>query len=116
VSLEVRCQDQAEVDRYWEALTADGGEESQCGWLKDKYGLSWQIVPDRWIEFATGGDPGKVNAAMQAMLGMKKLDRGTGVRLQRGVSGAQALFANLTASSSSGDNACSHVHDVTFLA
>jgi predicted 3-demethylubiquinone-9 3-methyltransferase (glyoxalase superfamily) len=74
VSLEVRCEDQAEVDRYWEALTADGGEESQCGWLKDKYGLSWQIVPDRWIELATGGEPRKVNAAMQAMLGMKKLD------------------------------------------
>ena len=74
VSLEIRCQDQAEVDRYWDALTADGGEESQCGWLKDRYGLSWQVVPSRWVELATGPDQRKVNAAMQAMLGMKKLD------------------------------------------
>jgi predicted 3-demethylubiquinone-9 3-methyltransferase (glyoxalase superfamily) len=74
VSFEVRCQDQAEVDRLWEALTADGGQEVQCGWLKDKYGLSWQIVPEGWMELANGSDPAKVNAAMQAMLGMKKLD------------------------------------------
>jgi predicted 3-demethylubiquinone-9 3-methyltransferase (glyoxalase superfamily) len=74
VSLEIRCEDQAEVDRYWDALTADGGEESQCGWLKDKYGLSWQVVPSRWVELATGPDQRKVNAAMQAMFGMKKLD------------------------------------------
>jgi predicted 3-demethylubiquinone-9 3-methyltransferase (glyoxalase superfamily) len=74
VSLEIRCEDQAEVDRYWDALTAGGGEESQCGWLKDKYGLSWQVVPSRWVELATGPDPRKVNAAMQAMLGMKRLD------------------------------------------
>jgi predicted 3-demethylubiquinone-9 3-methyltransferase (glyoxalase superfamily) len=74
VSFEVRCQDQAEVDRLWEALTSDGGQEVQCGWLKDRYGLSWQIVPEGWLELATGSDPAKVNAAMQAMLGMKKLD------------------------------------------
>ena len=74
VSLEIRCEDQAEVDRYWDALTADGGEESQCGWLKDRYGLSWQVVPSRWVELATGPDQRKVNAAMQAMFGMKKLD------------------------------------------
>ncbi len=74
VSFEVRCQDQAEVDRLWEALTSDGGQEVQCGWLKDRYGLSWQIVPERWLELATGSDPARVNAAMRAMLGMKKLD------------------------------------------
>ena len=74
VSFEVRCDTQEEVDRLWNVLTADGGQEVQCGWLKDKYGLSWQIVPARWAELATGADPKKVDAAMRAMLGMKKLD------------------------------------------
>ncbi|HEU4513132.1 MAG TPA: VOC family protein [Nocardioidaceae bacterium] len=74
VSFEVRCDTQEEVDRLWDALTADGGEEVQCGWLKDRYGLSWQIVPARWVELAAGDDPAKVDAAMRAMLGMKKLD------------------------------------------
>jgi predicted 3-demethylubiquinone-9 3-methyltransferase (glyoxalase superfamily) len=74
VSFEIRCEDQAEVDRYWDALTADGGEESQCGWLEDKFGLSWQVVPSRWVELVTGPDQKKVNAAVQSMLGMKKLD------------------------------------------
>ena len=74
VSFEVRCPDQAEVDRLWDELTADGGQEVQCGWLKDRYGLSWQIVPERWMELATGDDPRKVEAAMSAMLEMKKLD------------------------------------------
>ena len=74
VSFEVRCQDQEEVDRLWDALTADGGQEVQCGWLKDKYGLSWQIVPERWVELAAAPDKAKVDAAMKAMLGMTKLD------------------------------------------
>ena len=74
VSFEVRCDTQEEVDRLWNVLTADGGQEVQCGWLKDKYGLSWQIAPARWAELATGPDPKKVDAAMRAMLGMKKLD------------------------------------------
>ena len=74
VSFEVRCDDQAEVDRLWEALTADGGQEVQCGWLKDRFGLSWQIVPSRWLELATGDEPARVEAAMRAMLGMTKLD------------------------------------------
>jgi predicted 3-demethylubiquinone-9 3-methyltransferase (glyoxalase superfamily) len=74
VSFEVRCANQDEVDRLWDALTADGGQEVQCGWLKDRYGLSWQIVPERWLELATGDDPAKVEAAMKAMLDMKKLD------------------------------------------
>ena len=74
ISFMVKCETQEEIDYYWEKLTADGGQEGQCGWLKDRYGLSWQIVPEGWLELATGSDPAKVNAAMQAMLGMKKLD------------------------------------------
>ncbi len=74
VSFEIRCEDQAEVDRYWDALTADGGEEVQCGWLKDKYGLSWQVVPKQWVEMVTRSEPRKMEAAFKAMLGMKKLD------------------------------------------
>jgi predicted 3-demethylubiquinone-9 3-methyltransferase (glyoxalase superfamily) len=74
ISLFVKCQDQAEVDHYWDALTADGGEESQCGWLKDRYGLSWQIVPNRLMELL--GDPNRETAgrATQAMLKMQKID------------------------------------------
>jgi predicted 3-demethylubiquinone-9 3-methyltransferase (glyoxalase superfamily) len=68
VSFVVRCEDQDEVDYYWSKLTADGGQESQCGWLKDKFGLSWQIVPLRLPELL------KSPQAMQAMMGMKKLD------------------------------------------
>ena len=73
-SLSVSCEDQAEVDRYWAALTADGGEESQCGWLKDRFGLSWQIVPRALPEVLGHPDRAKANRAMQAMLQMKKLD------------------------------------------
>lgn len=68
VSFLVRCEDQAEVDYYWAKLTSNGGSESQCGWLKDKFGLSWQIVPARLSELL------KHPKAMQAMMGMKKLD------------------------------------------
>lgn len=74
ISLSVSCADQAEVDRLWDALTADGGEESQCGWLKDRFGLSWQIVPDALGEVLGGPDPDGANRAMEAMLQMKKLD------------------------------------------
>ncbi len=70
VSWLVDCADQAEVDYYWEKLTADGGEESQCGWLKDKYGVSWQIVPKALGECFARDTSGNV---MKAMLGMKKL-------------------------------------------
>lgn len=73
VSFQIDCEDQAEVDYFWERLS-DGGQEGPCGWLKDRYGLSWQIVPARWADLVTGDDPAKVNAAMKAMLGMKKLD------------------------------------------
>ena len=74
VSLMVHCQDQDEVDRYWETLTADGGEESQCGWLKDRWGLSWQIVPVQLFELLGDPDPDRSQRAMKAMLGMRKLD------------------------------------------
>jgi predicted 3-demethylubiquinone-9 3-methyltransferase (glyoxalase superfamily) len=74
ISLSVDCKDQAEVDKLWSKLTADGGEESVCGWLKDKFGLSWQIVPRRLIELLADPDPKKSQAAMQAMMQMKKID------------------------------------------
>ncbi len=73
ISLYVDCKDQAEVDYYWNALTADGGEESMCGWLKDKFGLSWQIVPRRLVELISDKDSGKSSRATQAMLQMKKI-------------------------------------------
>lgn len=74
ISLFVNCKDQAEVDYFWEKLTADGGEESQCGWLKDKFGLSWQIVPDELGALLGNPDPEKAARAMAAMLKMRKLD------------------------------------------
>ena len=72
-SFYVNCKDQAEVDHYWDRLTADGGEESQCGWLKDRFGLSWQIVPEALFRCLGNPDRKKAQAAMQAMLKMKKL-------------------------------------------
>ena len=74
ISLSVSCKSQDEVDDLWERLTADGGEEGPCGWLKDKYGLSWQIVPTRLPELLQDKDPERANRAMKAMLQMKKLD------------------------------------------
>lgn len=73
ISLQVNCKDQAEVDRYWELLT-DGGEESECGWLKDRYGLSWQIVPEGMDEIFSDADPARASRAMTAMFAMSKLD------------------------------------------
>ena len=73
ISLFVHCKDQNEVDRLWSKLT-DGGEESQCGWLKDRWGLSWQIIPDRLGELLGDPDPGRSQRAMQAMLQMQKID------------------------------------------
>jgi predicted 3-demethylubiquinone-9 3-methyltransferase (glyoxalase superfamily) len=72
VSFSVKCKDQAEVDYYWGRLT-DGGEESQCGWLKDRFGLSWQIVPQRLFELLNDPDPARATAATKAMLGMRKI-------------------------------------------
>ena len=74
ISLFVSCDSQAEVDDLWAKLTADGGEESQCGWLKDKFGLSWQIIPTALGEALGDPDPAKAQRAMQAMLQMKKID------------------------------------------
>jgi predicted 3-demethylubiquinone-9 3-methyltransferase (glyoxalase superfamily) len=73
VSLSVACKTQEEVDRYWNALSR-GGEESQCGWLKDKYGLSWQVIPTVLGELLADPDPAKARRAMEAMLKMKKID------------------------------------------
>jgi predicted 3-demethylubiquinone-9 3-methyltransferase (glyoxalase superfamily) len=74
VSFMVNCDTQAEVDHFWNAFTADGGQESQCGWLKDKYGLSWQIVPNVLPKIMGDKDPAKASRAMAAMMKMKKLD------------------------------------------
>ncbi len=76
VSFLVDCKDQAEIDYYWDALTTNGGAESQCGWCKDKFGLSWQIAPNmqQWL---AGPDSEGAKRAMQAMMGMKKLDIAT---------------------------------------
>ena len=74
VSFQVDCADQAEVDRFWDRLVGDGGEESQCGWLKDRYGLSWQIVPAGMDDLFADPDPARAQRAVQAMLGMRKLD------------------------------------------
>lgn len=74
VSLSVACQNQAEVDRYWEALTADGGEPVMCGWLKDKYGVRWQIVPDDFFRMMRDKDVEKSRRVMEAMMQMVKLD------------------------------------------
>lgn len=72
VSFQVFCEDQEEIDYYWENLTANGGEEGQCGWLKDKYGVSWQIIPDNLSELMS--DPSKKGRVTNAFMQMKKLD------------------------------------------
>jgi predicted 3-demethylubiquinone-9 3-methyltransferase (glyoxalase superfamily) len=74
ISVVIECQDQAEIDRYWEALTADGGEDGPCGWLKDRFGLSWQLVPVRWTELMRESDPGAYQRAFDAMMQMHKID------------------------------------------
>jgi predicted 3-demethylubiquinone-9 3-methyltransferase (glyoxalase superfamily) len=74
VSFMVMTEDQAETDRLWDALTADGGSENACGWLKDRWGLSWQITPRRLMELTTDPDPARAKAAMQAMMDMIKID------------------------------------------
>lgn len=74
ISMYVEVKDQAEVDYYWAKLTADGGEESFCGWLKDKFGMSWQIVPEALPRLMGDADKTKATAVMQAMLQMRKID------------------------------------------
>jgi predicted 3-demethylubiquinone-9 3-methyltransferase (glyoxalase superfamily) len=74
ISFQVMCDDQDEVDYFWSKLAAGGGEEGPCGWLKDKFGLSWQVVPTMMGELFSDKDPKKSSRAMEAMLKMKKLD------------------------------------------
>jgi len=74
ISFSIDCEDQAEVDRLWDALVEGGGEHSVCGWLKDRYGVSWQVIPRRLPELVNGPDPQGAARAMQAMLQMTKID------------------------------------------
>lgn len=74
ISFVVNCESQEEVDNYWNKLTANGGQESQCGWLKDKFGLSWQIVPTILNKLLTDPDKQKAGKAMHAMMKMKKIE------------------------------------------
>ena len=83
VSFQVFCRDQAEVDHYWDRLS-EGGETSMCSWLKDRFGLSWQIVPQMMPEIFRSGDQGKIDRVMQAMMQMTKLDIAT---LERAAAG-----------------------------
>lgn len=73
-SFHIRCETQDEVDHYWDRLREGGGEESMCGWLKDRYGVSWQVVPTVLSRLLSDPDPDRAQRAMQAMLGMQKLD------------------------------------------
>jgi predicted 3-demethylubiquinone-9 3-methyltransferase (glyoxalase superfamily) len=74
VSFVINCDTQEEVDHFWNALTANGGQESRCGWLKDRFGLSWQVVPRVLPKLLSNPDKAKAGRAMQAMMGMNKLD------------------------------------------
>jgi predicted 3-demethylubiquinone-9 3-methyltransferase (glyoxalase superfamily) len=85
ISLFVACDAQQEIDELWEKLTADGGAPSRCGWLKDKFGLSWQIVPSELGRMLSDKDPAKSKRVMDAMLQMSKLDMG---KLQQAYDGA----------------------------
>ena len=76
VSFQIDCEDQAEVDRYWEALVEGGGEHSMCGWLKDRFGLSWQVIPRQMGDYLGGSDHEGAARAMAAMLQMQKIDIG----------------------------------------
>jgi predicted 3-demethylubiquinone-9 3-methyltransferase (glyoxalase superfamily) len=73
ISFQIHCKDQDEVDYYWNKLT-EGGEENVCGWLKDKFGVSWQVIPDGLVEMLTDADPEKAKRTTEAMFAMKKLD------------------------------------------
>jgi predicted 3-demethylubiquinone-9 3-methyltransferase (glyoxalase superfamily) len=84
-SLFVNCESQTEIDGYWEKLTADGGKESQCGWLEDKYGVSWQIAPSILVKYLTDPDPVKAGRVRDVMMPMQKLDLAA---LQRAYNGA----------------------------
>ena len=89
-SLVVNCENQKEVDEYWSKLTSGGGQESQCGWLKDKFGFSWQVVPAELGKLMSAKDPARANRVMQALLQMKKLDI---AKLQRAADGKEPAFS-----------------------
>jgi predicted 3-demethylubiquinone-9 3-methyltransferase (glyoxalase superfamily) len=74
ISFQIPCADQNEIDKYWSALTTDGGEEGRCGWLKDKFGVSWQVVSPEMGKYLGGSDPEGAQRATQAMLQMNKID------------------------------------------
>ena len=74
ISITIDCKDQDEIDHYWTALTADGGEEGPCGWLKDRFGLSWQVVPENWDEIAASSDPERAARVFDALMKMGKID------------------------------------------
>jgi predicted 3-demethylubiquinone-9 3-methyltransferase (glyoxalase superfamily) len=87
ISLYVDCADQTEVDRYWDALVRAGGTPVQCGWITDQFGLSWQIIPRRFVELLGAEDPARVQAVVAAMMTMQKLDV---ARLERAYEEARA--------------------------
>ncbi|CAM5336965.1 VOC family protein [Streptomyces avidinii] len=87
ISFQIHCADDAEADYYYDTLTGDGGEESACGWVKDKFGLSWQVIPAGAIELISDPDPQRASRATAAMMKMKKLDVG---EMRRAADGAQA--------------------------
>jgi predicted 3-demethylubiquinone-9 3-methyltransferase (glyoxalase superfamily) len=74
ISFQIPCSSQDEIDKYWDLLTSDGGQESQCGWLKDKFGVSWQVISQEMGQYLGGADPEGAQRATQAMLSMKKID------------------------------------------
>jgi predicted 3-demethylubiquinone-9 3-methyltransferase (glyoxalase superfamily) len=74
ISFQIPCRDQEEINKFWDLLTKDGGEESQCGWLKDKFGISWQITSPEMMKYLGGPDPEGSKRATEAMLQMKKID------------------------------------------
>jgi len=84
VSLVVSCDTQDEIDRYWDALVADGGKPSRCGWLEDRFGLSWQVIPSVIGELLTDADPAKAGRVGHALMTMQKLDLGALQRAHRG--------------------------------
>ncbi|GAC1581858.1 MAG: hypothetical protein NVS3B5_16040 [Sphingomicrobium sp.] len=87
VSFVVLTEDQAETDRYWNAIVDGGGQESACGWCKDRFGLSWQITPKRLMELTTSSDKAKAKRAFDAMMTMRKIDI---AKLDAAVEGAEA--------------------------
>jgi predicted 3-demethylubiquinone-9 3-methyltransferase (glyoxalase superfamily) len=84
ISFQIPCRNQEEIDKYWDLLTADGGAESQCGWLKDKFGISWQVTSPIMNEYLGGPDAEGAGRATQAMLGMKKINLATMEKAYKG--------------------------------